>query len=142
MVGQARNRQQGLTETSPSPQKDPSDSAITKRLMAAGGMVGALAVSSCCVLPLVLFGLGVSGAWIGNLAALAPYQPLFVMATLGFLAAGFVAVYRRPRTACADGNSCASPASDRLVKIALWSATVLVSAALIFPYVAPLLLAI
>ena len=33
--------------------------------MAAGGLIGALAASSCCILPLVLFALGVSGAWIG-----------------------------------------------------------------------------
>ena len=31
-----------------------------------------MAASSCCTLPLVLFGLGVSGAWIGNLTQLAP----------------------------------------------------------------------
>ena len=30
-------------------------------LIAAGGLLGALAASSCCILPLVLFGLGVSG---------------------------------------------------------------------------------
>jgi mercuric ion transport protein len=40
-------------------------------LMAAGGLLGALAASSCCILPLVLFGLGVSGAWIGNFTQLA-----------------------------------------------------------------------
>src|SRR5262245_16002083 len=45
-----------------------------QRLMAAGGLVGALAASSCCILPLLLFSLGVSGAWIGNLTRLAPYQ--------------------------------------------------------------------
>jgi mercuric ion transport protein len=37
-----------------------------QQLMAAGGLLGALAASSCCVLPLALFALGVSGAWIGN----------------------------------------------------------------------------
>ena len=40
---------------------------------AAGGMLGALAASSCCILPLALFTLGISGAWIANLTALAPY---------------------------------------------------------------------
>jgi mercuric ion transport protein len=29
-----------------------------QRLMAAGGLLGALAASSCCILPLVLFSLG------------------------------------------------------------------------------------
>ena len=41
-------------------------------LAAAGGILGALAASSCCILPLALFMLGISGAWIGNLTTLAP----------------------------------------------------------------------
>src|ERR1700682_3334946 len=57
-------------------------------LLAAGGMLGALASSSCCMLPLALFSLGVSGAWIGNFTRLAPYQPYFIAATLMFLGWG------------------------------------------------------
>ena len=56
-------------------------------ILAAGGVLGAIAASSCCIVPLALFGLGVGGAWIGNLTALAPYQPIFVAVTLGFLGA-------------------------------------------------------
>ncbi len=41
-----------------------------QHLIAAGGILGALAASSCCIVPLVLFGLGIGGAWIGNLTAL------------------------------------------------------------------------
>ena len=65
-----------------------------QRLMAAGGILGALAASSCCIVPLALIGLGVSGAWIGNLTRLAPYQPCFIVATLGFLGAGYWLVFR------------------------------------------------
>jgi mercuric ion transport protein len=57
-------------------------------LMAVGGLLGALAASSCCIFPLVLFGLGVSGAWIGNFTQLAPYQPCFIAVTLVFLVGG------------------------------------------------------
>jgi hypothetical protein len=35
------------------------DSGRKQALLAAGGLLGALAASSCCVLPLVLFSLGV-----------------------------------------------------------------------------------
>ena len=45
--------------------------------LAAGG-VAALLASACCLGPLVLITLGVSGAWISNLAALEPYRPLFI----------------------------------------------------------------
>jgi mercuric ion transport protein len=47
-----------------------------QRLLAAGGILGAIAVSSCCVLPFALFTLGISGAWISNLTAFEPYQPI------------------------------------------------------------------
>src|SRR6267142_5631984 len=80
-----------------------------QRLMAAGGLFGALAASSCCILPLALFSLGVSGAWIGNFTQLAPYQPYFIGATIGFLGSGYWLVYRSPRLACAHGESCARP---------------------------------
>ncbi len=114
---------------------------VRQGLLAAGGVLGALASASCCIAPLVLFGLGAGGAWIGNLTALAPYQPVFLALTLGFLGAGFVMVYRRPTAAAsAEGSYGARPGSGRGVKVALWSATVLTAAALAFPYVAPLML--
>lgn len=109
-------------------------------LMAAGGLLGAFAASSCCILPLVLFGLGVSGAWIGNFTQLAPYQPYFIAVTLAFLACGYWLVYRSSRLACADGAACARPLPNRLTKAGLIVATVLVVAALGVDFLTPLLL--
>ena len=109
-------------------------------LMAAGGLLGALLASSCCILPLVLFGLGVSGAWIGNFTRLAPYQPCFIAATIAFLGCGYWMVYRSSKLACVDGEACAHPLPNRLVKAGLIVATILVVAALSFDFVAPLLL--
>ena len=109
-------------------------------VMAAGGVLGALAASSCCILPLVLFSLAVSGAWIGNLTRLAPYQPLFIAATIACLGYGYWLVWRSSEAACADGETCARPIPNRLVKAGLILATVLVVAALGFDLVAPLFL--
>jgi len=109
-------------------------------LMAAGGLLGALAASSCCILPLALFGLGVTGAWIGNFTRLAPYQPYFIAATIVFLGAGYGLIYRSSQLACADGEACARPLPNRLVKAGLILATLLVAAALGFDFLAPLLL--
>lgn len=109
-------------------------------LAAAGGVLGALAAMSCCIMPLALFALGISGAWIGNLAALAPYQPIFIGITLAFLAAGYYLVYRRPAAACAGSEACRRPFPNRIVKAALWAATVMVASALAFPYLARTLL--
>lgn len=108
--------------------------------MAAGGLLGALAASSCCILPLALFGLGVSGAWIGNFTQLAPYQPWFIAATAAFLGYGYWLVYRSSRVACADGAACARPLPNRIVKAGLILATILVLAALGLDFLAPLFL--
>jgi mercuric ion transport protein len=110
-------------------------------LIAAGGLLGALAASSCCVLPAALFGLGVSGAWIGNFTALAPYQPCFLAATLVFLGTGYWLVRRAAKRACVEGEACARPLPKRLVMAMLVVATVLIIAALGFDFLAPLLLA-
>ena len=75
-----------------------------------------------------------------NPTALAPYQPIFIVSTLGFLAAGFVMAYRRPKLACATEGACTRPISTRATKIALWAATLLIAAAIAFPYVTPLIL--
>jgi len=95
------------------------------RLLATGGILGALIASSCCVAPLVLVTLGVGGAWIGNLTALEPYKPYFLVATALLLAGGFWHVYFRPKQACVEGSYCARPASSRITKSVLWIATVL-----------------
>jgi mercuric ion transport protein len=116
-----------------------ADNRRRQSLIAAGGLLGALAASSCCILPLALFGLGVSGAWIGNFTRLAPYQPCFIAATLAFLGYGYWLVYRSSR-ACADGEACARPLPNRIVKTSLILATILVVAALGLDFIAPLFL--
>ena len=102
--------------------------------LSVGGVVGAVASGACCVIPFALFTVGVSGAWLARLTALAPYQPVFITVTLLCLAAGVVLVRRASRDSCADGVACARPGSLRLVQIALWVATILVAAALLFPF--------
>jgi len=109
-------------------------------LIAAGGLLGAVAASSCCILPLVLFSLGVSGAWIGNFTRLAPYQPWFIAATMIFLGYGYWLVYRSARLTCADGDACARPLPNRTIKIGLVLATILAVAAISLDFIAPLFL--
>jgi mercuric ion transport protein len=108
-----------------------------KGLIAAGGVIGALLASTCCIAPLLLLTLGVSGAWMGNLTALAPYQFYFIAATLIFLGAGYWYVYWKPKKACEEGTYCASPTADRVNKFALWFATALVALALGVNFILP-----
>ncbi len=111
-----------------------------KRLLAAGSLVGAVLASSCCIAPLVLLTLGISGAWIGTLTALAPYQGLFTVVGLVCLASGFWFVYWKPRKTCESGSYCASPASNRVIKVVLWSATGLIGVAITVDWWTPLLI--
>ncbi|MBZ0259087.1 MAG: mercury transporter MerT [Hyphomicrobiales bacterium] len=99
-------------------------------LLAAGGLVGGLLASTCCVLPLALVTLGVSGAWIGNLTALSPYQPYFLISAFGLLGAGFWRAYRKNQVACAPGSCCAVPESRRAAKTALWIGLIVTVAAM------------
>ena len=122
------------------PENPMAGSQHGQRLTALGSLLAALAASSCCILPLVLFSLGVSGAWIGHLTRLAPYQPYFITATGVFLGYGYWLVYRPSKPACAEGEACVRPLPDRLVKTGLVVATLLVLAALAFDFLAPLFL--
>src|SRR5258708_31668964 len=84
------------------------------KLAAAGGIIGALAASSCCILPVVLFSLGIGGAWIGSFTQLAPYQPYFIAVTLVFTGAGYWLGYPSSKLALAQGEACARPLSNRV----------------------------
>ena len=110
------------------------------KIVTGGGILGAVAAVSCCIAPLALFSLGVSGAWIGNLTRLAPYQPYFIAATIACLGYGYWLVRRSRRAACADGSACARPLPNRAVMAGLILAAVLVAAALAFNVLAPIFL--
>ncbi|MGE3507000.1 MAG: mercuric transporter MerT family protein [Alphaproteobacteria bacterium] len=109
-----------------------------KSWFAAGGVIGALLASTCCIAPLALLTLGVSGAWIGNLTALEPYKPYFAAVSLVFIGLGFRQVYFTARPACVNGSYCAQPASSVIARTALWLATTLVVLALTIGWWAPL----
>jgi mercuric ion transport protein len=104
--------------------------------LAAGGLAAILA-SACCLGPLVLVTLGVSGAWIGNLTALEPYRPLFIGAALVAMFFAWRRIYR-PVQECKPGEVCAIPQVRTTYKAVFWIVGALVLVALAFPYVIPL----
>src|SRR5262245_44404450 len=100
----------------------------------AGGFASILA-SACCLGPLVLLGLGVSAAWIGNLTALEPYRPIFIVAAATALVVAGRRIWR-PQNACKPGEVCALPQVRRVQKVLFGVVAALVLIALAFPYVA------
>ena len=104
--------------------------------LVAGGLAAILA-STCCLGPLLLVGIGFSGAWIGNLTVLEPYRPIFIGVALVAL---FFAARRifRPARACKSGEICAAPQVRAIYKLIFWIVVALVVIALAYPYVLPL----
>ena len=106
-----------------------------------GGALAGLGASLCCLGPLALVSLGVSGAWISNLVQFEPYRWLFVIAALGFMGHAWKKIYRPPAAvACEPGSQCALPRANRLYRGLFWIVSALVLAAIVFPYFAPLFL--
>jgi mercuric ion transport protein len=106
--------------------------------LAAGGVIGAMLASTCCIVPLALVTLGISGAWIGSLTALEPYKPIFAAAAIVFIGLGFRQVYVKPKAVCVAGSCCDRPASSIVTRTALWLSTAIVILALTVDRWAPL----
>lgn len=104
--------------------------------LAAGG-IAALLASACCLGPLVLITLGVSGAWIANLTALEPYRPIFIALALVAMFFAWRRIYR-PQEQCQPGEMCAVPQVRTAYKVIFWGVSVLILIALLFPYLLPL----
>lgn len=101
------------------------------------GVVAGFGASVCCVGPLVLLAVGVSGAWIGNLTALEPFRPYFIGLTLLFLGLAFRKLYLVPQS-CAPGMSCADPRVLRRQRLTFWVIAALLIGLLLVPQVVPI----
>ena len=84
---------------------------------------------------LVLIMLGISGAWIGSLTLLEPYQPWF----MGAAAIALVVAGRRiwrPAVACDVGQVCERPMVNRSYKVLFVLVVLLLGISLAFPWIA------
>ena len=107
---------------------------------ALAGLLGSLGVcTACCLPPFLLASIGVAGAWVGGLEALAPYKWLFLVATSAFLGYGFYAAYWRRARCSAKTVVCSVTRGDRAVRRWLWIATVLAITGMMFEQVQRLL---
>lgn len=100
--------------------------------------IAALLASTCCVVPLVLALVGISGAWIGQLHRMAPYsEALTGVAVLALLLAAWRIYRPMPQGAqCEPGSSCAraGPATRRW----FWAMAVLTLLPIVARLAAPL----
>ncbi|MGE3280058.1 MAG: mercuric transporter MerT family protein [Alphaproteobacteria bacterium] len=100
---------------------------IHQRLLAGGSLLGALAASSCCLVPLALFGIGAGGAWIAYLTRLAPYQPYFLGLAALSIGGGYWLRRRSKRAVCTEDGICTRPLPDRIVMLGFAAAGALIA---------------
>lgn len=111
------------------------NSQSTGRTALLTGGLAALLASGCCLGPLALLALGVSGAWISHLTLLEPYQPLFIVAAVLALFFAYRRIWR-PLADCAPGQVCAVPSVNRGYKLLFGLVAALLILSLGFPLIA------
>jgi len=104
-----------------------------------GSIIAGIAASTCCIGPLVLLTLGISGSWIGNLSAMEAFRPYFMGITLILLGLTFRKLYLVPQ-ACAVDAPCSTPSNLRKQRITFWMVSVFVLIVMSFPWYGPYLL--
>lgn len=98
----------------------------------AGSVIGGILASACCIGPLVFALLGISGAALAR--SFEPLRPYLLVATYALLGGAFYSTYRPAKAECAPGEACEMPRVNRLGKIMLWIAVVVVLVTTAFPW--------
>ena len=102
---------------------------MKEKFLAGGGILAAVLASSCCIGPLILAAIGMSGA--GFIAPVAEYRPIFIGLTFALIGVAYYFTYWRKKKAC-----CARERPKRrwAQEISLWTITVVAVGLAAFPY--------
>ena len=103
-------------------------------------LLGALAMTSCCILPLGLVSLGVTGVFIGRLSALYQFHWYFLAFASASLIYGFWKAYKPVSPESCASGSCARPMNRTLMRSIVWLSLLIVVGAIAFQYLAPVFL--
>lgn len=91
--------------------------------------------ASCCVIPLVLFNLGIGGAWLSNLAVLQPFRPYLIAVSILALAIGGYVYWRNRKSACEPCEDTSKQKTGMVVLTMI--AVLLIGIAIIWPHIEP-----
>jgi mercuric ion transport protein len=121
-------------------QKQPAPKPAGNRNLGLGlvalAVVSSLLASTCCLLPLVLVLLGITGAWMTHLTSMQPITPVFTVLAVGALAAAAYLIFR-PRQACSPAEAATCAMSRRSTTWIFFGSALFVGALLLFPLAAP-----
>jgi mercuric ion transport protein len=93
--------------------------------------------STCCVVPLVLVLVGITGAWMVNLTSLQPLAPIFTVIALGALGWAGYLIFIKPAKACALPDGAACDTTRRFTKWIFLACALFIALLLLFPLMAP-----
>jgi mercuric ion transport protein len=113
---------------------------LSARLMGVA-VLSSMIASTCCVIPLILVLVGITGAWMVNLTALKPLTPVFTCIAIATISWAGYLVYRpsAPRSAQDDANCETDCDAVRPITRKIFLAcAVFIALLLSFPLFAPL----
>lgn len=96
-----------------------------------GSVISGLLASICCIGPLVFALLGISGAAFAQ--RFEPRRPCLLVATYALLGGAFYYTHKPAQLECGPGAACEMPRTNRLGKVMLSIAAVVVVLATTFP---------
>lgn len=114
-------------------------SGLLATLGIAAGL-GAVAASSCCVIPLALGALGAGAGIFSGLEAIAAWRtPMLAVSALA-VATAWWSWWRKREAVCMTGSACATPRRSRTTLALLSVASVIMAIAAGWNYLEPVLL--
>lgn len=102
------------------------------------GLLASLTASACCAGPFILLMLGVSGSWIGNLSALEPFRPFFIVLAVVLLGIAYRKIYTQS-SSCETDSVCATDRGKNSQKLNFWITTAIIALSIAFPWYGPIL---
>ncbi|MFQ5863589.1 MAG: mercuric transporter MerT family protein [Candidatus Brocadiales bacterium] len=99
------------------------------KFLAGGGILAAVLASFCCIGPLILAAIGMSGA--SFIAPVAKYRPIFIGFTFALIGAAYYFTYWRKDKACCLEER---PRRRWAQEISLWAITAVAVGLAAFPY--------
>jgi mercuric ion transport protein len=127
-----------IETTADNPALDDGGKPVSAKGTLIAGLLAGLTASACCAGPLVLLMLGISGSWIGNLSALEPYRPIFIVVAVVFMGLAYRKIYIAPK-ACSTDAVCATQQGKRSQQIIFWITAIIIVLSIAFPWYGPLL---
>ena len=102
---------------------------MREKFLAGGGILAAVLASSCCIGPLILAAIGMSG--VGFIAPVAKYRPVFIGFTFALIGVAYYFTYGRKKKTCCPEEG---PKRRWAQEISLWVITAVAVGLVAFPY--------